>query len=259
MSEHAGHVTSLVEQCRAADGILIGGGDGTIFEVLQACDRPRQRLGVLPFGRGNSLVRDLDLTRTARALASIAEGVDRVIDLLDVSLRLDDQREWRGVSASNLAIGYPAEVARHAVRFGWMRAQSYTAAGLVARPRWFGVRQVVDGSPEGATRMTGLIVSNSRYVGPFLGFPKADLSDGIFHTMELRANRARQLVHNASSVTGRHFYEPVVLRDLRSLHLRLDEQALVKIDGELRDDVREITVGLLPGAATFRVPARRHV
>ena len=257
VSQHAGHVTSLVEECHSADGILIGGGDGTIFEVLQACDRARQRLGVLPIGRGNSLARDLNLDSVGRGIDSVTAGVDRTIDLLDVTLRWEGGREWRGVSASNLAIGYPAAVASGARGFRWLGAQSYTAAGLLAQPRWRNLRMATGDVPA-AARLTGLIISNSRYVGPFLGFPKADLSDGLFHTMELSSGRLRQLAHNASSVLGLGLYEPVTRRDLQSLRLWFETPELVKIDGELHDAVSEISVNLLPCAATFRVPAPRH-
>lgn len=257
VSRHAGHVASLVEQCRSADGLLIAGGDGTIFEVLQACDRARQRLGVLPLGRGNSLARDLDLDSVTRGLESVKAGVDRAIDLLDVTLYWEGGREWRGVSASNLAIGYPAAVASGARRFRWLGAQSYTAAGLLAQPQWSHMRMATGDVPA-AARLTGLIVSNSRYVGPFLGFPAADLSDGLFHTMELSSGRLRQLAHNASSVLGLGVYEPVARRDLQSLRLWFEAPQLVKIDGELREAVSEISVNLLPRAATFRVPAPRH-
>jgi diacylglycerol kinase (ATP) len=259
VSERAGHVDALVRECRGADGIVIGGGDGTIFEVLQACDRARQRLGVLPFGRGNSLAKDLAIDTAATAIRSLTSGVDRVVDLLGVTLRYEDGRSWEGVSASNLAIGYPAEAVKDAARWRRLRGHSYTVAGLVTRPAWFDARVTMDDAAETEARMTGLIISNSRYVGPFLGFPSADLSDGIFHAMELRARRFRQLLHNVSSVTGLRFYEPVTVRDLRDLRLVLDRPALVKIDGELREGVREIRVRVLPRAATFRVPASRHV
>jgi diacylglycerol kinase family enzyme len=181
-----------------------------------------------------------------------------VIDLLDVVLHTDDGAEWHGVSASNLAIGYPADVARLARGFRRLGAHSYTAAGLVARPRAFGAHVRVDDGAETRELLTGAIVSNSRYVGPFLGFPRASLSDGMFHTMTMRAGLARQLLHNLSSVTRLRFYEPGVTTDMRMIRLRFDAPRLVKIDGELREAVRAIDVRVLPRAATFRVLERRR-
>ena len=256
MSDKPGAVAALVERTRGADGIVVGGGDGTIFEVLQACRHPSPPLAVLPLGRGNSLARDLGVATIARAFGAIDGGVDRPIDLLDVTLRTSRNTEWRGVSASNVAIGYPAEVASTARRFKRLGAHSYTAAGLIARPERFRAVVRVDDGEETTIDLTGVIVSNSRYVGPFLGFPRADLGDGVFHTMTLQSARLSQLLHNVSSVTRLRFFEPGVLRDIRTtIHLRLDAPMLVKIDGELRDDIREIDVRLLPRAAIFRVAA----
>lgn len=258
VSEHAGHVAELVAGCRAATGILIGGGDGTIFEVLQACDRTRQTLCVLPVGRGNSLARDLGLPTAECAMACLHNGVDRAIDLIDLTVKNGDGDMWRGLSASNVAIGYPAEVARTASRWRRLRGQSYVLASVLATPIWFSARLCIDGETTTATRLTGLVASKSRYVGPFLGFPDARLSDGLLHVMEMRAGPVRQWIHNASAASGYGWYEPVARREVRSLTLTPDDPALIKIDGELRDDVRHIEMKVLSGAATFRVPAPRH-
>lgn len=258
VSDRAGAVETIVAEHRGACGFVVAGGDGTIFEVLQACDRARQRLAVLPLGRGNSLARDLGVATLARALETLTHGVDEAIDLLDVVLHTDDGAEWHGVSASNLAIGYPADVARLARGFRRLGAHSYTAAGVVARPRAFGAHVRVDDGQEKDESLTGAIISNSRYVGPFLGFPRASLSDGVCHTMTLRAGLARQLLHNLSSVTRLRFYEPGVTTDMRTIRLRLDAPMLVKIDGELREGVRAIEVRVLAQAVTFRVPGARR-
>jgi diacylglycerol kinase (ATP) len=258
ISEHAGHAETLVRQAHAADGILVGGGDGTIFEVLQVLDRGRQRLGILPFGRGNSLARDLKVWSVADGMRGLALGVDRAIDLLHVRARFEDGHEWTGFSASNLALGYPAEVARGAAHWRRLGAQSYAVAAVIARPRWIEVRMAPDGEAPCASSLTGVIVSNSKHVGPFLGFPSADLGDGVFHVMEIRAGWIRQCMHNLSSLTGWRFYEPAVVRDLRETHIVLSRPALLKIDGELREGVRELAVKVLPAAVTFRVPRDHH-
>jgi diacylglycerol kinase family enzyme len=112
-----------------------------------------------------------------------------------------------------------------------------------------------DGGVMPAVTLTGLVLSNSRYVGPFLGFPAADLADGVFHSMELRSGRLGQTAHNFSSLTGLRLYEPVTRRDVRAVRVELSQPALLKIDGELRDAVRTLDVTILPGAVTVRVPA----
>jgi diacylglycerol kinase family enzyme len=255
LSEGPGHVDSLVRSCSAAAGILVAGGDGTLFEVLQACDRSRQTIALVPAGRGNSLAKDLGLTDAYAALDGIRNGADRAIDLLRVRLVHDDGRTWEGVSASNLAIGYPAEVARIAARWRRLGAASYAVGTCIAPTTPIDVRMKCDDGAPVAVGLTGLVISNSRYVGPFLGFPASNLFDGVFHTVEMHARGVRQLLHNASSLTGLGFFEPVVKRDLRAVFVALDRPSLLKIDGELREGVREIDVRIEPAAVTFRVPA----
>jgi diacylglycerol kinase family enzyme len=258
VSERPGHVEALVRQSHAAVGILVVGGDGTVFEVLQAIDRARQRLGILPNGRGNSLARDLGLHSARDAVASIRSGRDRTIDLVAVTVRQDDGRQWRAVSASNLAVGYPAAVVRDAARWRRLGACSYAIASTLSRPDRLLLRLTLDGGLPAVSSATGVIVSNSKHVGPFLGFPSASLSDGIVHLMELRAGRLRQVTHNLSALTRLRFYEPAVIREVHELLVELDPPALLQVDGELREGVREIAVQVLPRAGTFRVQAEHH-
>ena len=255
VSERAGHVDSLVRACPDATGIVVAGGDGTLFEVLQACDRARQKILLIPSGRGNSLAKDLGMDADCDPVACVQHGIDRAIDLLDVELVMHDGRRWTGVSASNLAIGYPAEVARQAARWRRFGPRSYAIAALTARIESLNVRIRCDDEQDESANVTGFVISNSRYVGPFLGFPSSSLGDGICHTIEMRAGRIRQAVHNLSSFSGLGFYEPGVRRDIRAIRIVLDTPSLMKIDGELRTGVSEIHARLSPAAVTFRIPA----
>jgi len=254
VSERPGHVDELVRSCRDADGILVAGGDGTLFEVLQACDRPRQKIMLLPSGRGNSLAKDLGLNRDCDPAECIRHGVDRAIDLLDVITVDGDGTSWTGVSASNLAVGYPAAVTSAAARWRRFKGASYAVGALTARVEALKVRLRYDMGAEQSTDLTGLVVSNSRYVGPFLGFPASDLSDGICHAVEMRVGTFQQQLHNLSSLSGLGFYEPVTRRDLRCVDLIVDRPTLLKIDGELRTNVCEVHSRVQSGAVVFRLP-----
>jgi hypothetical protein len=116
----------------------------------------------------------------------------------------------------------------------------------------------VEGGAEECWQLTGLVISNSRYVGPFLGFPSSDLADGVCHSVEMRAGRVRQMLHNLSSLSRAGFYEPVTRRDLRRIDALFEKPALLKIDGELRTGVCAIHAAISPAAVTFRVPRPAH-
>ena len=258
VSEGPGHVGALVRSCSDAVGIVVAGGDGTLFEVLQACDRSRQKIALIPAGRGNSLAKDLGIAEGLDAQDCIDRGVDRTIDLLAVTVRHEDGTTWNGVSASNLAIGYPAEVARGAVRWRWFGAGSYAIAAAIASMAPLDATLCCDDEPRESTRLTGFVISNSRFVGPFMGFPSSSLFDGVCHTIEMRAGRMGQTMHNLSSLSGLGFYEPGARRDVRAVAVALGRPALLKIDGEVRSGVMEIDARVQRHAVTFRVPPAQH-
>jgi diacylglycerol kinase (ATP) len=79
-----GHATALAREAGDVDAVVAVGGDGTVHEVLQGLmargDRPP--LGIVPVGTGNSFVKDLGLRAPAAAVAAIAAGRTRPVDVL---------------------------------------------------------------------------------------------------------------------------------------------------------------------------------
>jgi diacylglycerol kinase family enzyme len=64
------------------DAVFACGGDGTVFEVLQGVAESPAMMGVIPFGTGNVLARDLELSaRPERAAAQILNFTPQRISL----------------------------------------------------------------------------------------------------------------------------------------------------------------------------------
>lgn len=254
-TEYQGHAQCLAAGFRSADGFIVAGGDGTIFDVLQTLRRDHQQVLIVPIGRGNSLARDLGGLSPESALSAAASGEKLTIDLLAVSLEFDDGQRWQGVSASTLALGYPADVAHLATRYlRWTGRHCYTLAAPVIRPSAMTMRVSYDGEPSASRTGTGLIINNTRHIGPFEGFPEANLADGLCDVMELRAGWCVQNMHNLSVLTRWHGFVPASIRRAQTVTVALDEPTVIKIDGELRPGVRRVEVRVLPAALTCRVP-----
>ena len=228
--------------------MAVVGGDGTLFEILNGLDLSRQRIAIIPTGRGNSLARDLGLLLPRLNMDVINSGDPLHIDLLEVTFTDVHGFEGRNLSASTISLGYPTAVARAATRFHCLGQLCYAAAAVSVRP----VSRVVEISCEHARPqrkcLKGIIANNTRYIANFLAFPQASYCDGYFDLMELNAGYLSQNVHNLSALTGARFHGSVSLSRTRQTRLQLHEPQDLMIDGEFYPDVMSIEIRILPGA-----------
>lgn len=111
-TEAPGQATEIARSAQDFAGIVVIGGDGTIFEVLGGMQRKDQRLALIPAGRGNCLALDLCVSQMPVALDAIANGQPVGIDLLELELGFTDGRCHTCRAASTLAIGYVAQVVK---------------------------------------------------------------------------------------------------------------------------------------------------
>ncbi len=172
-TEYPGHATAVAREAHRAEGIVAIGGDGTISEVLQGIDLDRQTLALVPAGRGNSLCRDLGW-RPKSGLA-VAENRSR-IDLMRIEFATSDGGRGTLLSASTIALGYPATVAMLADRrFRSAGGACYAAASACAVPSRTGIRIAYNGKASEAKVITGLLVSNTRHAANFASIPGRQL------------------------------------------------------------------------------------
>jgi len=248
VTEYAGNATALARDSCGYDGLAAVGGDGTVFEVLQGMDRQKQTLAIVPAGRGNSLARDLGLYPSlSTALLALAR-VSR-IDLME--LVFEDHRGVRHnvVSASTIALGYPAQVAAVAGRrFRRFGSLCYALAGACIVPAVRRLRVSYAHEPVSERRLTGFLASNTRHAANFEVFPYACYNDGSFEAMELMAGFAKQSLHNLSSLSRLRFYGPPARGKLTSVRVDWDEPGELLVDGELYASVVSLEIRALPAA-----------
>lgn len=252
-TKYPGHAEELAGEAYDYDGLAVVGGDGTVLEVLNGMDCERQRLAIIPAGTGNSLARDLGLN-------SIITGVDAVdeenrvrVDLMSVAFQNGDGLTRQRLSASTLALGYPAAAAKTAN--GHLKGLGrfcYPAAAAVETlfQKHFRVQLAYNcGGPESKS-LTGLILNNTRHVGNFLAFPKASLQDDSFDVMELNADFWRQNFHNLSVLSKRYFYLLSLPKSAQSLLFHLETPQDLVIDGEIYPDITHAKIQVSPTKLT---------
>jgi diacylglycerol kinase (ATP) len=251
---HPGHAAELARDSQSFDGVVAVGGDGTLFEILKGIDCGRQRIALFPAGRGNSLARDLGLTHRHKILDVVHWQSARAIDLMQVRATTADGVETTYLSASTVALGYPAAVtlrARELAAFGKM---SYAVAASATRPSYFDASVYYGSAAPREVRLTGFIANNTRHLASFAGFRKASFCDGQFEAMEMNGGFVKQTSHNLSALSGTGFYEPHPVKQTTTAQVQLEVPQNLMMDGEIVSNVVSIRVDIIPAALACNGP-----
>jgi diacylglycerol kinase (ATP) len=245
------HAEVLAQDAAAAGRtILIGGGDGTIGEVLNGMARalPGRRLGpigILPLGTANDLVHNLGLpTGLAQAARLIAAGRRRTIDL-------GQANEW--VFANNSAVGLEPVVTQYNIRMvRWRGVLRYLAAALRAindRPEWRMRLAWDEGAYDGPVSLVS--VGNGAITGGlFRMAPAARLDDGRLTFVFGYAPTRRKLLGLLPRTLTGSFVEDPAVEQHHTIELTLASSSPtpIQLDGEVRDEaLLHVRYRVLPG------------
>jgi len=251
ITEYPGHAAELALNASAYGGLAAVGGDGTVFEILQGLDRVKQRIAVIPAGRGNSLARDLRLPDTLASIDIVFSTHPVTVDLMEVVFKTRGGTEQKRICASTVAVGYPTTVARLAGRkFAKLGSLCYAGAAAAVCPEPFRATIACDGQQQSARYLTGFVANNTRHMANFVAFPEASLEDGYFDVMELDAGFFKQSIHNVSALSRLHFYTPATSMRTKTAEVLLDEPRELLLDGEIYSDVISVGIRILPAALT---------
>lgn len=255
-TEGPDHAVHLAAESHADFGaVIVAGGDGTLHEVLQGMDLPRQRLGVVPWGSGNDFAWlhgwPADVDTCARRIAA---GAERKVDL---GVWEGERTSGEAVGArfhNSVGLGFEATVNEASHRPTPLRGPLlYVAALLRSLPRYrnYPVRIRWDGgSFEGP--VTLLAAANGKRVGGcFLLAPDADPADGLLDLVRSDAlSLPRALWLLSKLFTGAHVRSPRVHLDTsREFRIEAMEPIPVYVDGEFAGEAfRTISLRIEPGA-----------
>jgi len=254
VTRYPGHAAELASGVDADCGIAAVGGDGTLFEILKGLDHGKHRIALVPAGRGNSLARDLGLVNGGGMLTAMHWDEARRIDLMEVKAVRADGGESTHISASTVAIGYPAEVVVTARKMAVFGRMSYAAAATVTRPLHFQACVQYDQEEPSRVRLSGFVANNTRHMANFVVFGAADCCDGRFDVMEMNAGLLKQSMHNAAALSGTDVYRPYAPRQASVARVQLDLAQTMMLDGEVFPGVVRFEVRLLPGALECNGP-----
>ena len=219
------------------DGIVAGGGDGTMFEVINGYFRnkspKRIPLGVLPVGTGNAFARDLDLdnTKWIEAIDIIADNKPRKVD---VGLFNTGKSEYYFINI--LGLGFVSDVTKTALSLKFFGNVSYLL-GVLYETIFLKTHKLdieIDGKSLERDNIF-VEISNTRYTSNFLMAPDAKFDDGFLDvTLLSKLSRVKLLRALPKTFTGEHIYiDEVETFKAKKLVIKTDVPKVLTPDGEV--------------------------
>lgn len=250
-----GDAARLAEEAARSGAPLVMaiGGDGTHGQVADGILRSGARPDVafLPGGTGNDLLAHFGTRALDDAVARVAAGTSRPIDVARAS--------WPGGARHFLTLlgtGLAADTVRRAGHLRWLGRAAYVAAvpGALREMRAVPMRLELDGA-EHRERFLLVAVCNTSLAGGGMRFaPGADPADGALEVVALRAaSRARVLALLPRLLRGTHLGEPEVFSARASrIAIGTDEPVDAQADGEPLART-PLSVEVLPKALRVRL------
>lgn len=239
ITEYKGHACDIVKKCEDSEVLISVGGDGTAFEIINAIDLTRCRVGIIPIGVGNSLAHDLGITSLEKALEVIEESRVKDIDLGEVTFKING-KQYRRYFAATTGIGFFADIVKRAdTSFKRLGSLCYPMANLfeISRRRARRCEISLDGLPSKEIDFTAIIIDNTAHSAHMPMFKEASLTDGRLNAWITRISTFGQLLWNIGIVTGAFFYDEASKFASRRIDIRLREPTNLMLDGEPFDSI----------------------
>ncbi len=245
-----------VAETPGVEGLIAGGGDGTISAAAGIAWKSGLALGIVPAGTMNLFARTLKLPLDIwQVLEVLAEGEVLAVDIASANGRSFVHQFSAGLHAR--MIRYRNKMT-YASRLGKMRASARAALGVMFNPPVFEVEFNAEGE-RGVRKVSAISVSNNEFgsdalmyaesvTGGHLGFYTADAltSLGVARlTFDiLRGRMTDNEAVQAVTVTELELHFPRARKDIRCVIdgelLPMDRDVMLKIHaGELKVLVRK--------------------
>ncbi len=239
LTDYPEHATEILKDVnfKTYDAIVAGGGDGTLFEVINGyyanSSKKKPPLGILPIGTGNAVARDLELhvSKWQEAIAIIAQMKPRKVD---VGKFTSHGQSYYFLNI--LGLGFVADVGKTAKKLKAFGNISYTFGVLyqMLMLKSFKLKIEIDGKLLERDNIF-VEVSNTTYTSNFYMAPNAKIDDGLLDVTLLgKLGRIGLLKAFPKVFTGEHIHLPEV-ETFTAKHIKIttDPPKVLTPDGEL--------------------------
>lgn len=239
---------------RGAERIVAAGGDGTISEVVNGMsgDFSRARLGIVPLGTANDLVRSLGIPDEPGAALEFLDGApSRRIDVATVDA--GERRHFVNVTVCLFGRRVENEAKERLGEMAYFQKALDTFQAGEGRPS----KIRLDDEETLELDAVAIAVANGRFVGGGLEVaPRAEVDDGLLDVMILTsASTPKMLAAFGQGLVGKVLEsEAVLAKRARTVEIRSVPEMWFSADGEEVGDTNA-RFEILPGAIRVLCPA----
>ena len=231
--------------------VVVGGGDGTLSNIVGAFVGTQSVLGVLPLGTGNEFARDLTIpTDVSGACDVIVSGQVTAVDLGIVN-----GNYFINVATVGLTTLIAQELTSEAKkRFGKF-VYVFAIVRALARSRAFQVTLKTEEDTQ-TFQTLQVVIGNGRFhAGPFPLAPDASITDGKLVVYALAGTSRWDLLRYALNLPGGHHVELPNVPAVTTSGGRLETLPLqrVTVDGEICQRT-PLVFGVAPRALNVKTP-----
>ncbi len=265
LTQGAGHARELAKEAAGYNfpQVIVAGGDGTINEAVQSLAGTQTALGIIPFGSGNGLARQLgypldDFDAACKYLASLRD--------LPCDLGMVDKEYFINVAG----LGFEAEVAAEFARRGAQgakNAQKNKARGRgrleyfkIGISKFFNYAPAYteitldDGRVLSGYPFTLSVANGTQYGSNFTVAPQAKLNDGLLDivmtegpTLKLLGALPNFFMPGVSPINASNILQ------IKQASINCFGSFLYHIDGEVRQSSERIEIKACPNAIRLLV------
>lgn len=237
------------------DGVVVGGGDGTLISAIPGLIQTKLPLGILPLGTFNDLARTLEVpVDCAEAVRVILEGHKKAIDVGRVADRYFFNEASIGIS-TRIARRQTPKIKK---RFGFFGILGTTLATL-RESQPFSATIVYDGQEE-HFRTLQLTVANSHHFGGFITNKEAAIDDALLDLYSLDIKNWLDIVRLIGPIARHEIADSPAVRNRKSakFEVRTTRARPIFTDGEPAA-MTPATFDVIPQAIEVFVPAAKTV
>lgn len=251
---YPGHATEIAEEAVKNNFkyVLTAGGDGTVNEVAKALINSESVLGIIPFGSGNGLARDLNIPLDSeKAIEIVLNGNTRTIDY--------------GTANDNIffctcGVGFDAFISDKFAEekkrgpLGYMR-------NIVEGVIDFKSEEYEIIHDEGSMKERAFLVTcgnASQYGNEVYITPEADIEDGKMNVAVLKPLHANDFLHTTFQLLTKNIDKNSKMTTFltKNLTIKRSHAGIMHVDGEPIETGREIQVKILPKGLKVFAPGK---